>query len=427
MKEEFLHYAWQYRLFAQENLRTTDGESLTIVDVGQKNVDAGPDFFNAKVLIGNTLWAGNVEIHLAASDWYHHSHHEDFCYDTVILHVVWNSDIVVYRKNGETIPQLVLPISHETIKRKGLLDLGGCWIRCEKFWNELNPKFLDIQLSKVLYERLQRKSEEVFLLLKSTKNDWDEVFYRILLKSFGLHVNSLPFEQLSKTLPLAYLRKHRDNLFQLEALLLGQASLLDCENSDEYQKLLKREYCFFSSKFDLKPIDKNLWKFSRMRPSNFPTIKIVQFASLLHHSDKFLSNLLSVTDVESIRGMFRCTPSTYWDTHYQLGKHSVYRSKQLGESTIDLLIINAVVPMLFTYAQQKEDELLMERAFTFLEALSAEHNSIVDGWKNLGVGVDNAYRSQALIELKRQYCDLHKCLRCSIGHALLTTSKSSNT
>jgi hypothetical protein len=164
-----------------------------------------------------------------------------------------------------------------------------------------------------------------------------------------------------------------------------------------------------------------------MRPSNFPTIKIVQFASLLHHSDKFLSNLLSVTDVESIRGMFRCTPSAYWDTHYQLGKHSVYRSKQLGESTIDLLIINAVVPILFTYAQQKEDELLMERAFTFLEALSAEHNSIVDGWKNLGVGVDNAYRSQALIELKRQYCDLHKCLRCSIGHALLTTSKSSNT
>ena len=188
MKEEFLHYAWQYRLFAQENLRTTDGESLTIVDVGQKNVDAGPDFFNAKVVIGDTLWAGNVEIHLAASDWYQHSHHEDFCYDTVILHVVWHSDIVVHRKNGETIPQLVLPISHEAIKRKGLLDLGGCWIRCEKFWNELNPQFLDIQLSKVLYERLQRKSEEVFLLLKSTKNDWEEVFYRILLKVYNLYI-----------------------------------------------------------------------------------------------------------------------------------------------------------------------------------------------------------------------------------------------
>ena len=249
MKEEFLHYAWQYRLFVQDDLKTIDGESVTIVDVGQKNIDSGPDFFNAKIIIGNTLWAGNVEIHLLASDWYQHSHQEDFCYDSVILHVVWRSDTIIHRHNGESIPQLVLPISDEILKRKGLLDLGGNWIRCEKFWQELNPQFFDIQLSKILYERLLRKGEEVLCLLELTKNDWEEVFYRVLLKSFGLHVNSLPFELLSKSLPLSYLRKHRDNLFQLEALLLGQASLLEAENSDEYLKLLKREYCFLSKTF----------------------------------------------------------------------------------------------------------------------------------------------------------------------------------
>lgn len=422
MKEEFLHYAWQYRLFAQESLVTIQGDPIKVIDVGQRNLNAGPDFFNAKILIGNTMWAGNVEIHLSASDWYLHSHHLDSSYDSIVLHVVWRSDSTIYRKNGEVIPQLILPITAETIKRKNLLDSGECWIKCERFWNELNPQFFTIQLSKLLYERLHRKADVVFALLKATQNDWEEVFYKLLLKSFGLHVNSFPFEQLSKSLPLAYIRKHRDNLFQLEALLLGQASLLGENDLDDYQHRLKSEYSFLKSKFQLLPIDKNIWKFSKMRPSNFPTIKLAQFASLLFRTDNLFSSLLQARNIETIRGIFKVAPSSYWDTHYQLGKTSVYRSKQLSENTIDLLIINAVIPLLFAYAQQREDEVLLERLFTFLEQLPPENNATISGWKYLNVVAKNAYESQALIELKREYCDLKKCLRCAIGHTLLSLS-----
>ena len=419
MKEDFLHYAWQYRLFAQENLRTVEGDSLTVIDVGQRNLDSGPDFFNAKILIGSTLWAGNVEIHLSASDWYQHAHERDLCYDTVILHVVWRSDATIYRRNGEIIPQMVLPVSREAIRRKGLFDLGGYWNQCENFWDELTPQFLNIQLSKMIYERLCRKSIEIFNLMESTKNNWEEVFYRILLKSFGMHINALPFEQLSKSMPFSYLRKHRDNLFQLEAMFLGQASLLGEDDLDEYQKLLRREYCFLSRKFNLKPIDEKLWKFSKMRPTNFPQIKIVQFASLLHHSDNMFSSLLKIKDIDILRNMFRTSPSEYWNTHYQLGKPSIFRPKQISRTTIDLLIINAVVPTIFAYSQYKEDENLMEQAFSFLESLPAEKNRVIKGWENLGVEVESAYKSQALIELKREYCDVRKCLRCGIGHTIL--------
>ena len=420
MKEDLLHYVWQYGLFATKPLRTTNGEKIEIIDCGKKNEDAGPDFFNAKIRIGETLWAGNVEIHISSADWNHHNHHKDKSYNSVILHVVEKANGNVYRQNGEEIPQLEITIREDVKERHELLLSSKEWIRCESLWSRLSPEFIKIHLNKLLHERFVRKTDAILKHLAQNNNDWEETFYVFLAKNFGMSTNSFPFEMLAKSLPLSYLGKHKNSLVQIEALLFGQAGLLKEKGDNEYFRSLQKEYLFLRQKFSLSPIDSSLWKFSKMHPANFPHIRIAQFAALIHRSSKLFSQLLETDDVVKLRNFFSYEPSAYWETHYSFGEVSSKRRKVIGEKSIDILLINTVVPFLFAFSIKKDIPEILERAYILLEKIAPEQNSIIEKWKHLGINVKSAYDTQALLELKKQYCDEKKCLQCGIGYRLLS-------
>ena len=419
MKEDLLQYAWQYRLYDDSQLHTVDGEPISVINVGKLNRDAGPDFFNVKVKIGETTWAGNVEIHVAASDWHKHHHDEDPRYDSVVLHVVDRSDTRIHRSNGDLIPQLELRLDTATLAKYEDFKRPHQWIHCENHWGRLSHEFLQLQLCRMLHLRLTRKTEEIFSILKQNHNNWSDVFYRLLAKSFGMHTNALPFDQLAQSLPLPCLAKHKDHPEQIEALFFGQAGLLENTPSDDYEALLQREYHFLRTKFGLSPIDPSLWKFARMRPNNSPYVRIAQFASLIHHSNNLFSKMLDKKSLAEIRQTLQTGVSPYWHTHTKFGLDSPYSTKRMSDATLDLLIINAVSPALYAYAIQKEDEGTQDWIMTILEQIPPEKNHTLEGWKRFGVCAENAFQSQALIELKTQYCDMRKCLQCSIGHAVL--------
>ena len=423
MKEELLHYVWQYRLFATEQLKTTHGEKIEIIDCGKRNEDAGPDFFNAKIKIGKTLWAGNVEIHTTSSEWMQHNHHKDKSYDSVILHVVEKANHIVYRQNGEEIPQMEITVKKDVKERHEQLLSFKTWIRCEPWWNRLSPEFTHLYLSRLLNGRFIRKTEAIIGHLVQNNNHWEETFYLFLARNFGMNTNSLPFEMLAKSLPLALLGKHKNSLLQIEAMLFGQAGLLHSEKNkddDEYLQILQREYAFLSNKFTLSPIDSSLWKFAKIHPANFPHIRIAQFAALIHQSRKLFSNLLETNDPDKLRNLFRCKASTYWETHYSFGESSPKRTKAIGEKSIDTLMINTVVPFLFAYSIKKDLPEAQEKAYTLLEKIAPEQNNIIKKWETFGIKAQNAYDTQALLELKKQYCDEKRCLQCGIGHKLLS-------
>jgi len=420
MKEELLHYVWQYGLFTAKPLRTTNGEEVEIIDCGRKNEDAGPDFFNAKIKIGGTLWAGNVEIHLSSTDWNHHNHSKDKSYNSVILHVVERANYTIYRQNGEEIPQLEITVRSDIKERHELLLASKEWIRCESLWSGLPVEFVRLHLNKLLHERLIRKTDAILKHLAQNNNNWEETFYVFLARNFGMNTNTLPFEMLAKSLPFSFLGKHKDNLVQIEALLFGQAGLLNGEAEDEYFRFLRKEYAFLRQKFSLSPVDPSLWKFSKMRPVNFPQVRIAQFAALIHHSGKLFSQLLETGDLVKLRSFFLHKPSAYWEDHYSFGEVSPKRRKVIGEKSIDVLLINAVVPFLFAFSIKKDLPDIMERAYIILEKIAPEQNSIIEKWKFLGINAESAYDTQALLELKKQYCDEKKCLQCGIGHRLLS-------
>lgn len=420
MKEELLHYVWQYGLFTAKPLRTTTGEDVEIIDCGKKNEDAGPDFFNAKIKIGKTLWAGNVEIHISSTDWNHHNHYKDKAYNSVILHVVEKANCTIYRQNGEEIPQLEITVRSDVKERHEWLLASQEWIRCESLWGRLPVEFVRLHLNKLLHERFVRKTDAILKHLAQNNNNWEETFYLFLAKNFGMNTNSLPFEILAKSLPLSFLGKHKDNLVQIEALLFGQAGLLNGKTEDEYFRLLQNEYAFLRQKFSLSPIDSSLWKFSKMRPVNFPQIRIAQFAALIHYSSKLFSQLLETGDLAKLRRFFLHEPSVYWENHYSFGEISPKRKKVIGEKSIDALLINTVVPFLFAFSIKKDRPDILERAYAVLEKIAPEQNSIIEKWRCLGVNVENAYDTQALLELKKQYCDEKKCLQCGIGYRLLS-------
>ncbi len=422
MKEDLLHYVWQYGLFASKPLKTTSGENIEIIDCGKKNEDAGPDFFNAKIRIGKTLWAGNVEIHISSTDWNHHNHHKDNAYNSVILHVVGKANGNVYRQSGEEIPQLELTIREDIKERHELLLASKEWIRCESLWNQLPTDFFKLHLNKLLNERSIRKTDAILKHLAQNNNNWEETFYIFLAKNFGMNTNSLPFEMLAKSLPLSFLGKHKNDPAQIEALLFGQAGLLKGTPSDEYLQLLLKEYAFLRQKFSLSPIDPSLWKLSKMHPANFPQIRIAQFAALIHYSNKLFSQLLETDDISKLRSYFSYEPSAYWETHYSFEEVSPKRKKVMGTESIDILLINTVIPFLFAFSIKKDMPEILERAYGLLEKIAPEQNSIIKRWKDLGVNAESAYETQALLELKKQYCEEKKCLQCGIGFRLLSKS-----
>lgn len=418
MKESILHYVWQFRLFSMQELKTTDGQSVEVIDVGKPNTDAGPDFFNAKLKIGNTNWAGNVEIHNVSSDWMRHHHEKDKAYDNVILHVVGRADVDIYRTNGEKVPQLELVVPEYILKNYDELLTAKKWIPCQDKIGLLPPFLMSSWKNALLIERLERKSLDIEQLLEQTTNHWEEAFYISLARSFGFGTNSQAFEMLAKSLPVNLLAKHKDDLSQLEALLFGQAGFLEEEPADEYQEFLKKEFFFLRSKYKLTPIDASNWKLLRLRPDNFPHIRLAQFASLIHNSTKLFSIILVTEKIKDLRELFVFEVSDYWKKHYLFGTESPNSKKQIGKNSIDILIINTVVPFLFTHAKRVGGD--VEKSLELLEQIPAESNSIIKNWSQLGFPSENAFDSQAFLQLKKNYCDEKKCLQCRVGHKVLS-------
>ena len=420
MKESILHYVWQYKLFTACNLQTTDGESVEVINVGKYNTDAGPDFFNSKVKIGDTLWAGNIEIHTRSTDWNKHNHQNDKAYDSVILHVVAEIDGEVYRTDGEHIPQVKItcPASIESNYEQLINDQK--WIPCAEKIGLVPDIFIQSWKSALLTERLEQKMNAIQNLLAENNQHWEEAFYITLARSFGFGTNSQAFESLAKSIRVSVLGKHKDNLFQLEALLFGQAGLLTTELTDEYALKLKREYGFLQAKFELKTNDGSQWKLLRLRPDNFPHVRIAQFAALIHSSSKLFSKSVENPDIEYLKKLFSCEPSFFWKSHYLFATESALKNKKLGTQSINTILINTVVPFLFCYATQKGNEDLKDKALQILEKMPSESNAILTGWQNVGIQSESAYDSQALLQLKKLYCDEKKCLRCRIGHKVLT-------
>ena len=421
MRESILHYVWQHKLFAAQQLVTTEGEPVDVIDVGKHNTDAGPDFFNAKIRIGETLWAGNVEIHTRSTDWHRHSHHSDKAYNSVILHVVSDVDGEIFRADGAKIPQLVLVYPKHIAENYDRLITEQKWIACEDKIAAVPGIVIESWKNALLTERLEQKMQAITTLLTESNQHWEEAFYITLARNFGFGTNSQAFESLAKSVPLSVLGKHKDQLLQLEAVLFGQAGLLTDEATDEYAARLKQEYSFMRAKFGLQPINASQWKLLRLRPDNFPHVRIAQFASLIHSSSKLFSKIVDQPEMEYLRSIFVCEQSDYWKRHYLFSHESPVRDKKLGTQSINVLLINTVVPFLFCYAQQKNNQTLKDKALQLLEQLPSERNAIITAWQKLGINSVSAYDSQALLQLKKQYCDDKKCLRCRIGHKVLTS------
>ena len=425
MTERFLFYLWQFRLFNLENLKTCTGEELFIIKPGELNSHSGPDFRNGLIKLGQTTWAGNIEIHINASDWNLHQHTGDENYDNIILHVVLDNDRIILRKNGEPIPTLELKnrVDWRIWENYRQLLQSRQWIPCSKDFAQAEPLVLKMWIQRLSINRMERKAGEIESYLNLTKNKLDESFYYLLAKNFGFFVNSLPFEMLAKSVPLSIIGKHSSSLFQIEALFFGQAGLLEEDLEDPYYTSLQKEYAFLQNKFNLQAMPGHLWKFLRLRPSNFPTLRIAQFAALLHQTDRLLSQVAEATSIQTIKEIFKIQPSAYWLSHYRFGKGAKERPKQLGESAIQSILINTVVPMLFELNKQQLGHQLQEKAIQLLEETQAEDNALTRGFEAIGFKSENALQSQGLIELKQNFCERRKCLECSVGNHLLVKGK----
>jgi uncharacterized protein DUF2851 len=426
MSEDFLHYLWKFKLFNGE-LTTTNGEAIQIIKSGEHNKNSGPDFFNAKIKIGNTTWAGNVEIHLKASDWNHHGHAKDKAYQNIILHAVHEADAKNADMNGNEIPMVQLKNKfspHLWNQYEKLLN-SKQWIPCAKMIDTADKFTINAWLERMVIERLEQKIIFIENLLKQNQNNWEETFYQSLARNFGFKLNAAPFEMLAKSLPAKYLAKHKNNLLQVEAMLFGQGGLLEEEFKDQYPNELKREYNFLKNKFGLHAIEKHLWKFARTRPVNFPSLRIAQFAMLVHKSSHLLSLILETKKAKDILKLFDVFASEYWITHYRFDQASKSSEKNLGKSSAENILINTVIPFLFLYGKEKNDDYTRNRSLELLEQLPAEKNTIINQWELLKIEAGSAYRSQGLIQLKNEYCSQKKCLNCGIGNKILSRTFAS--
>lgn len=425
MTEEFLHYIWKYRLM-DHNLVSTSGDHLVVIQPGSQNADAGPDFFNARIRINNTVWAGNVEIHVCSSDWYKHNHQNDPAYDNIVLHVIYMDDKPIVRKNGERIPTLELKghFKQSLYERYSYFMTNRNWIPCEKLIQGVDRFVLNNWIDRLMIEKLENKAAEITSHFFNNKSDWEQTFYEFLARNFGFKINASPFQLLAKSLPLKVLAKHKDNKFQIEALLFGQAGLLKSTYTDDYPEKLKKEFVFLKKKYNLIPIDSHLWKFLRLRPSNFPSIRISQFADLIYKSSHLFSAILEKRDIKELIELFDVSVSDYWNSHYVFDKVSGKRKKIIGIKTIHLLIINTVIPFLFVYGRYRNDQSMIDRALKLLDQLPGEQNAIISKWEELGLSVRSAFYTQALILLKNSYCKNKRCLHCGIGNEILKSVSS---
>lgn len=420
MTEEFLHYIWQYKLY-QPTLFLVGGESIDVISAGIHNTDAGPDFFNARVRIDDTVWAGNIEIHVLASDWEKHRHQTDKLYENVILHVVWMNDKPVYRNDGHPIPTLELNKVLNASAWNTYLEFmnSRSWIPCGTQISQVETFAINSWIDRLVIERLERKALEVEHIFSLSNHDWTQTFYRLLASNMGFKVNNQAFEWLARSLPYQFLFKHSDNLFQLEAMIFGQAGLLDSDFIDEYPRQLKKEYTFLRGKFDIEPIEGSMWRFMRLHPGNFPTLRLAQFAAILNRSQSLMSEIIESQSVDEFYQLFASKASAYWETHYTFDNPSEYKIKRLGSTAIELLIINLVAPLLVAYNRRRTDYGQLDKPFDFLYRVKGENNVITRKWNEHGIPINSAATSQGLIELKTRYCDFKRCLNCRIGKELL--------
>jgi hypothetical protein len=417
--EAFLHYIWQYQYFNKEGLQTSDGEHLLIFKPGIINTNSGPDFSDARIGVGNIEWRGSVEIHIKASGWTDHQHNIDEAYEKVVLHVVWENDKGIFHRDGSSIPTLELKgrVDPEHWARYKKLITNPDSIPCTNHWPQVSELSKLSMLDKAVAVRLQTKSKIVENTLAKTNGDWEETCYRLLLKNFGFKVNADPMEQLAEALPYKIILKSVDKPYLVEALLLGQAGFLEKPSEEEYILLLKREFRLLSKKFNLdeKQMREAQWRFLRLRPANFPTVRLAQLAALFSRHANLFSKLLASKTSKELTELFHVIQSDYWLHHYQIGKPTITQVDGLGKSSIHNVIINTVAPLLTAYGRLHDDQSYVDCAVELLQHAPSENNKITRQWSELGFNVNTAFDSQGLIELYNNYCTKRRCLECTIG------------
>ena len=424
MKEEFLHYLWKYRLYDPDFLLDDNGDRITVISPGEYNRDAGPDFFNARIRLAGTEWAGNIEIHVLASHFYQHGHHLDQSFENVILHVVAEKDKPIFNSRNVEIPTTEIHFNPALYERYQMLLNNPLAVACQPYLKNIDEFTRNAWFTRISIERLEQKSVRIREILDKTGNDWEETLYRLISRYFGFKVNTDPFEILATELPFKIIRKHSDDRFQIEALLFGTAGMLE-ENlfpraiNDIYYLSLLKEYKILRSKYSLKPVHGWLWKFSRMRPANFPTLRISQLAGMLSGNEGLFSRIIKTESVKEIRSLFEVKASAYWDHHYIFGKPAPKSVKWVGDLAADMLIINAVVPILFTYGRNRDNQDLADRAIELLESVAPENNSVVRDWAAGGIDMHSAFSTQAAIHLRSEYCKFRKCIDCMFGTILI--------
>ena len=427
--EQLLHYTWKHKLYPLKELKTSDGQCIEIIDPGLHNRNAGPDFFNAKIRIGTTMWVGNVEIHDKSSDWYQHGHDKDSHYNNVVLHVAGLLDTEVMKSNGEYVPQLQLSVPEDVMQHYDELQKTDEYPACYKVIPELSSLTVHSWMAALQTERLEQKTEAIRKRVELCNGSWEDAYFVTLARNYGFGINGEVFEQWAYNIPLNAVAHHRDDLFQIEAIFMGQAGLLELDAipefyqqealNDGYFTKLRNEYQYLAHKFSMKPIDFKLWRFLRLRPQNFPHIRISQLANLYYQQKAGLSQLIECETLDELKNVLKSQVTPYWETHYTFGSTSAKSEKHLSYGSINLLTINTAIPMLFAYGRHSTREVLCDRAFEFLEQLKAENNHIIRMWQQVGLSVKTAGDSQALIQLKKEYCDKKDCLRCRFGYEYL--------
>ncbi len=416
MTERLLQYIWQFQYFNYSDLQTEEGEPLQIIHPGSLNTNQGPDFTDAKIKINTTVWAGSIELHINASDWRNHKHSNDKNYKNVILHVVWQQDVQLNLPCSTLVLQDKIP--KVMLAKYDELMNADWFIPCEKHIEQVNSLTWQSWKERLLVERLETRTQLIFDHLQKNKNHWEETFWWLLAKNFGAHLNSIAFEKIAQSVSVNMLAKHKGQIHQVEALLFGQAGLLDCTFREDYPQLLQKEYAFLKKKYNLQKVEGSMI-FLRMRPSNFPTVRLAQLAMLVHNSLHLFSKIKESSDIRAIKQLLQVTANDYWHYHYVFDETSAFKMKKLGEQMIDNIFINTVVPVLFGYGHYYGENVYKDKALQWLEAIKAEKNSITKGFESLHVENKTAFDSQALIQLKNEYCNTKRCLDCSVGNKLI--------
>jgi hypothetical protein len=421
MKENLLHFVWKLKLFSTSQLKSTNGEIIEIISAGTANPNSGPDFLNAKLVINQQLWAGNVEIHLNSSDWYVHNHENDENYDSVILHVVWDHTVDVFRKTNQPIATLELKnyISKELLNNyQQLFSKNKNWINCEKDIVSIDPFIFTNWLERLYVERLEKKAEQIQNSVTKLNNNWEAALFVLLAKNFGLKINAEAFMNFANSFDFSIVRKASNNLEQLEALFFGQTGMLSNDYESEYFKKLKKEYNFLKVKFQLKPISNGQVQFFRLRPNNFPTIRLSQLAMVYHHHQNLFSKIIETETIKEFYELFDEATSTFWETHYTFETTSKKSIKKITKPFIDLLLINTIIPMKYLYLKSlgKSD---LSSVLIIIALVKPEKNMIISKFNELNIKSSTALETQALLQLKNEYCNKQLCLQCAIGNELL--------